>query len=442
MRKRVLVNAAVIAIGAGSSAAAVDGGPFPLPASTGVLTAGDPFLLSSGLTATLITDRHTLQARGLPATFGHWDMATFDRTSASIYVPTEVGSGAGVFRYDIQSGTFQILMKGNASGIRTTDPALFDPLDDDFAGLDPATATPFGSVLTGEERPGGRLFEISNPNADGRRVDVAFLANVPAVAHEGLRFDSHGNLYFVDEFDSGSVYRFVPRERGTLNAGQSFVLVVDAFAGNPAQAYNSAVNVTEPRAGAAHWQPLTDADGGALPGVADPFDFASKAGGGRRAADSVGGTPFGRPEDVTLTRLANGREILYFAATSEHAVYGVELVDDAVAMVRIFVDRDVIDLATGAAVGISFTHPDNLASGADGSIYIVEDQAVPDADIWRAIDADRDGVAEGVGRWISLGVPGAEATGLEQDPNDPHRFIVNIQHPTGGNDALWEIRTR
>ena len=102
--------------------------------------------------------------------------------------------------------------------------------------------------------------------------------------------------------------------------------------------------------------------------------------------------------------------------------------------------RDTIDLATGAAVGSPFNNPDNLAAGADGSIYIVEDQEVPVSDIWKAIDADNDGVAESIGRWVSLGIEGAEPSGLEQDPKDPDRFIVNIQHPDSGNDALWEIR--
>lgn len=439
MRKLLFANAIAFALGAAFPAAAVDGGPFPLPGSTGVLPANDPFLLSSGLTATLITDRDTLNAKGLPATFGNWDMSTFDPSSQSIYIPAEVGSGAGVFRYDVKKGTFKVLMLGNNSGVRTADPAAFDANNDDFARLDPATATPFGSLLTGEETTGGRLFEIRNPKSNGKKIHVDFLAKVPSAAHEGLRFDSKGNLYFVDENNSGSIYKFVPRSHGNLKVGQSFVLVADAFDGVASENWDSATNSGTARTGAAHWEPLTDEDGNALPGIANPFDFVSTTG-GRNAADSVGGTPFGRPEDVTLTTLANGNEILYFTATSEDAVYSVELVDDATAVVGIFMDRNTIDLATGAPVGVSFNNPDNLATGADGTIYIVEDQEVPVSDVWKAVDADNDGVAEAVGRWLSLGVPGAEPTGLEQDPNDPNRFILKIQHPDTGNDALWEIR--
>jgi hypothetical protein len=141
-----------------------------------------------------------------------------------------------------------------------------------------------------------------------------------------------------------------------------------------------------------------------------------------------------------MTTLANGNEVVYFTATSEDAVYGIELVGETSAIVRVFVDRDTIDLATGTGVGTPFNNPDNLATGADGSIYVIEDQEVPVSDIWKVFDANKDGVAESVGRWLSLGIPGAEPTGLEQDPNDPNRFILTIQHPDSGNDALWEIR--
>ena len=442
MRKLQLAGAVALALGISLPAAAVDGGPFPLPASTGPLNADDPFLLSTGLTATLITDRDTLNAQGLPATFGNWDMSAFDASSQSIYVPAEVGSGAGVFRYDVHKGMFKVLIEGNASGIREADPAAFDAANDDFARLDPATATPFGSLLTGEETSGGRLFEIRNPKSNGKNIHVEFLAKVPSVAHEGLRFDSQGNLYFVDENNSGSVYKFVPQSHGNLKVGQSFVLVVDAFAGNAAENWNSATNSSQPRTGAAHWEPLTDEQGNALAGIADPFAFVTTTG-GRNAADDINGAPYGRPEDITLTTLANGNEIVYFTATSENAVYGIELVGDTTANVGIFANRDTVDLATGNSVGSSLASPDNLETGADGTIYIIEDQnGGVNADIWKAVDANNDGVAESIGRWLSLGVVGAEPTGLEQDPNDPNRFILNIQHPASGNDALWEIRVR
>ena len=128
----------------------------------------------------------------------------------------------------------------------------------------------------------------------------------------------------------------------------------------------------------------------------------------------------------------------FFAATSEHAVYKVELTAGGTASVGIFSNRNTIDLATGLAVGTALANPDNVEKGADGTIYVIEDNEP--GDIWKVIDANNDGVAEAMGRWASLSVPGAEPTGFEQDPNDRNRFIVNVQHPASGNDAMWEIR--
>ena len=91
----------------------------------------------------------------------------------------------------------------------------------------------------------------------------------------------------------------------------------------------------------------------------------------------------------------------------------------------------------GGSAGL--TSPDNIAIGHDGTVYIIEDNNP--GDIWRATDANDDGVAESVGRWASLGVAGSEPTGMIADPSDPGRFFVVIQHPSSDNDAIWEILT-
>ena len=415
--------------------------PFPLAASAPDTTATEgtaPFVISDGLTQKLITDRNTLMTRGLPSSLTTWDMSAFHKSSKDVFIPSEAGTGAGVFRYDLTTGSVKTLLLGDGSGTRTADPSQFDPDHGDYSRLDPATWSPWGTVLTGEETTGGRLFEIRNPNGNGN-TNVRWLDKVPAVSHEGLRFDRQGVLYFVDEDNSGSIYKFVPAQRNNPKAGQTFVLSVDAFAdgdGAPAQVWNSATNTTKVRTGAATWIPITDTHGNALTD-ANPFAYVV-ATGGRIAADEVGGTPYGRPEDITFKTLANGNEAFFFTATSEHTVYCVELTGANTATVRVFVNRNTKDMATDAPVGTALANPDNLATGSDGTIYIVEDNEP--GDIWVAIDLNNNGTAEKIGRWISLGVAGAEPTGLEQDPNDPKRFIVNVQHPASGNDALWEIR--
>jgi Bacterial protein of unknown function (DUF839) len=263
------------------------------------------------------------------------------------------------------------------------------------------------------------------------------LSKVPAVSHEGLRFDKAGVLYFIDESNTGSIYKYVPTVSGNLGNGQSFVLRVTAYTGNVTLDWNS--NLTSPRVGAATWVPITDVNGTKLTS-ADPFQFNSAIStGGRAAADEVFGTPYGRPEDVVMSTDKDGREVLYFAATSEHAVYAVTLLNKDNADVKIFCDRNTIDIATGLPVGGNFTNPDNVAVDFEGTIYVVEDQPPPVADIWQAVDADNNGVADYLARWLGLGASGSEPTGLFFSPNTLTRAIVSIQHPDSGNDAIFEI---
>lgn len=102
------------------------------------------------------------------------------------------------------------------------------------------------------------------------------------------------------------------------------------------------------------------------------------------------------------------------------------------------------NLSSPVGVGANDTvygidHVDNLAVefGPNGELqlFIVEDENP--SDIWVATDADGDGVAEIVDLFASLGVPGSEATGFIIDPRGG--YLVNIQHPGSGNDALWSI---
>jgi secreted PhoX family phosphatase len=142
-----------------------------------------------------------------------------------------------------------------------------------------------------------------------------------------------------------------------------------------------------------------------------------------------------------LGTLANGNEVAYIAITSENLVIAIELVSATTAIVHDFVRRGVtVDASTGLPVAggsAGFNSPDNMEVGRDGTVYIIED-SLP-GDIWRASDANKDGIAESIGRWASLGVAGSEPTGMRSDPKDPKRFYVNIQHPSSDNDALWAI---
>jgi secreted PhoX family phosphatase len=388
-----------------------------------------PFSLPTGFTQTKIVDRNTANLDpDFAATFGNWDMVALSPDNRYIFIPAEVGSGAGVSRYDTVTGDFVTGLKGDTTLTRSTNPATWNPTKDNYAAFDPATYTPYGTVLVAEETDNGRLFEWRNPlAAAGTTPDVVWRSAIPAVAHEGLRFDAQGTLYFIDEDNTGSIYKFVPKTAGDLSAGQTFVLKVNAYTGNPSELWNSTSNTAATRTGAFTWVPVTDAAGKALT-TANPFDFTNINSGGRLAADELGATPYGRPEDMEIVG-----DSLYLTTTSENTVYRVDLKNNTI---NVFANRNTIDGATGTAVGTALVSPDNIASDAAGNIFIVEDNLT--GDIWKATDNNKDGVAESISRWASLNVPGAEPTGLIAT-NNPNEFIVAIQHPTSGNDALWKI---
>jgi hypothetical protein len=124
-----------------------------------------PYDIPEGYEQTKIIDRFTLNAAGLPATFGNWDMISFAAPEDDapgeypdaanfIFIPMEVGVGGGVIRYNVQDGTFVVLMQGNG-GDKNLDPATpFNPAADEFTRCDAATYTPFNTLLIGEETVG------------------------------------------------------------------------------------------------------------------------------------------------------------------------------------------------------------------------------------------------------------------------------------------------
>ncbi|MCB0586075.1 MAG: esterase-like activity of phytase family protein, partial [Phaeodactylibacter sp.] len=199
--------------------------------------ANTPFLLPAEFSQSLIIDRNTAnEDSDFAATFGNWDMIALDPANQFIYIPHEVETGAGLTRYDRGSGDFVAALTGDNSGNFEADPSWKACPSEDFGALDPAQWTPAGTVLTAEEWSGnGRMFEWMNPlmGAD-EKPEVRWLSTIPSVSHEGLKFDADGNMYFIDENNSGSIYKFVPKVANDYSRGQSFVLVIDAYAGNPA----------------------------------------------------------------------------------------------------------------------------------------------------------------------------------------------------------------
>ena len=413
-----------------------------------------PWKVPAGVTYKNLTSLHEIEADaeqsiirvpGLGANAAMMDMSTFDPSGRYIFMPHETMFGAGVTRYDIKTDKAIVLFQGDMNGAK-------GEWADDFGALDPATWSPKNTLLVAEEWSGqGRVFEIKNPMADvrnGETVVINELKNIPNVSVEGMQFNHAGTaLYFVDEDRSGSIYKFIPSVKGDYSKGQTFVLSVDDFSGDPsAQAGKYPNNNPAERTGLATWVAMTDTNGSALT-TANPFDNETR--GGRAAADELMGTPYRRPEDMEVGYLKNGHEVVYFTATEELGVYSVEELSDGKAMVRLAVDESTVkNLGYNATTG-HVTSPDNLAQDALGNIYVVEDWPNGDnrgGDIWFLRDTNNDGVAESLDHFMSLQVKGAENTGMIFNPAKPSQFIINIQHPestkdsiNGQGDATWLI---
>ncbi|OZA04668.1 MAG: phosphatase [Methylophilaceae bacterium 17-44-8] len=356
----------------------------------------------------------------------NWDMIDADATGRYLFMPFETSQG-GVMRVDLQDSNY---------ATRTT--TIVAPGTQGFVSGDASRTTPWGSYLTAEESWGagstkGRLFEVTNPTTAGANTgNFVQRSVIPRVSHEGLAFDAANNLYFIDEFNGGSIYKYTSSNPTATSgndyfaSGQTFVAKVNG--GSNANAV-----------GTIAWEAITNATGGAIAGSALATDGTID---GRVSANNVGGTDYQRPEDLETKVLANGDEVMFIATTTTNEVYMFNFTSNTASL---FANTNTIDLATGNAVGASaFTSPDNLAIDANGNIYIIEDRnGAVDNDIWFAKDLNNDGdlldAGEGMGRWASNGIPGSEFTGLYFDKNDPNVAYFNIQHPTGGNDSLIQV---
>jgi secreted PhoX family phosphatase len=426
----------------------------PLTASAGPLPIDGPeeatpiTLSNAKWSQRTVADRRTQNTLVPNSNSGNWDMVTSNETGPDagryLFMPFETGT-AGVQRVDLQNPHYD-----------TRTVTIVAPGTDGFVSGDASRWTPWGGYLTAEESWGagsikGRLFEVTNPITAGPNGgNFVWRTIVPRVSHEGLAFDSSNAMYFVDELNGGSIYKYVSQNPDATTgddyfaAGQTFALRVGAggqFEGNNGPAIT----------GPATWVAITDATGGPITGISTVL--ADGTIDGRVSADDndVRATGYNRPEDMVLQTLADGTQLLYFATTDSDVnasgadgtsrVYDLNL---STTEVKLFAAPQSIDLATGLPVGGGLRNADNLAIDHEGNIYIVEDRnGGSDDDIWFALDLNKDGdlldEGEGLARWVSNGTQGSEFTGLYFDLKNPNRAFVNIQHPASGVDRLIEI---
>lgn len=427
--------------------------------------------------------RVDFDGRGNPAgnVASMFDMLAYSPRGRYIFIPHESPVGAGITRYDRKNDFAELIFAGDENGDRND--LNGSSWDYDYGAFDPARMTPNGTVIAGEEWSGrGRIVEIMNPLGPApadpvagsatmeHGVDYRELNSIARVSHEGINFSIEQKnevLYYVDEDRSGSVYKLVLVNKGDYaTGGQTFVLATDGYMGTVDERWDgsgsedSVINQSEEvqasRFGMATWVPLTDETGIPLTGIRSPFESGDEGSTrpGRDAADDAGGTPFGRPEDMTIGYSADGNEMLYIATTSENAVISIEELGDGKAMVRQFASTSTARNAGFQQTTGVLNAPDNLAQDALGNIFIIEDspnRSDVGGDIWFARDTNGDGIAESLDHFLSLQVDGSEATGMIFHPRKPGRFVVAVQHPDstdlaevpeGFGDAIWEFNLR
>ena len=276
----------------------------------------------------------------------------------------------------------------------------------DWEALDGIVWTPWQTILFAEETG---MAKFSDPDAPTSYRGLLYEAKpdpsnpselswikvrplLGSMSHEGIEIDAEGNVYVIDEYKQGAIYKFVPKRYGQLDEGQLYALKLDSG-----------------DTGTARWVPLD-------------MDLAQTD--SRIAASDINATSYCRPED--LERIGN---TLYVALTCDHAVLSIKLKDTPV--VDYFIKQGVnAPIESGAQPG--FHKPDNLAKGPDGRLWIVEDNKP--SDIWVASpDHNNDGQADKVELFGLLSTTGAEASGIYFGL-DPRKLFVNIQHSANGND--------
>ena len=390
--------------------------------------------LTSSAWSEMTTDTDVLNSRPFRIPAGFTQRILSDETHLDLYrgndwtdmqVLNETGKDAGRYLYrthEVRRHNDRLRDGREGGAVSVVDlvsgkTSLFATREE-WEAIDGLLWTPWKSLLVTEEQKRnsspdplypdaarGLVYELFPDRKDpGQLARVLARPLLGSLTHEGIEHDDRGNIYVIDENDEGSIYRFVPEHSGDLDSGRLFVLRVAEGA----------------QTGPAEWVPLQ----------LDRNSFDA-----RRAARSMGATTFCRPED--LERI---EETLYAALTCEEgdgAVLSIRL-DTETPLVRYFVKPGRNVASENALLRrTGFRHPDNLANGPDGRLWISEDNAP--GDIWVADpDRDGDGYSDSIELFASLRDEEAEPSGIYFGGN-PARLFVAVQHSSTGNDKTLVI---
>ncbi len=355
----------------------------------------EPFQLPSGWTQKIITYQGDFPTTNTEVNF---DMLTLNETGPMagryLYRTHEVDDYAALSRVDLMTGVSTLVAERQ-----------------DWESFDGLVWTPWRTVLMAEEVITASFRDPQYPNIERGLIyeydpasgKVTPRPAVGARSHEGMRFDSRGNLYGISESrgianagrpgESGAIFKFVPKRERDLSEGTLYALKVDDGV---------------LRTGTARWVKLD----------LDPTTFDSDA-----AAQAVGATGWDRPEDIEIVR-QGGQEIMYVAVTESSnlpknngVVLKIVLQNDNRAMVSNYIEPgvnvagEVADPVWGNDAGLGFDDPDNVEVLPNGDVLINEDDSPSDTWIARGSGP----MATTVVEFSRLLDCGAETTGVYWD---------------------------
>jgi Bacterial protein of unknown function (DUF839) len=319
---------------------------------------------------------------------------------------------------------------------------------------DPVRATPWGTIIFGEEAGDGAMYEIIDPlSVEGATIDrttgTSSSPNIRRIdalgfnAFEGLAVLPNGVTYYGNELAAsngaagGAYYKFVPTHPWTggppiTSLDQSPYASGTVYALRVGQGSNFGQGFEY---GIGSWQPLAGTSGVVL----TPLAAAAKA------------TGFYRPEDIDIdTRTLAGGNVRFCGNNTgrDSARYFGETIcitdGTLAASASGSTTPEVTLLVQGSP---EFNMPDNIAYQPHRGNWIIHEDGSTGAgfdnknnDLWSCLDDGRDDntTSDGCIRIASLNDFDAEWTGGLFDPSGKH-FYVSIQHNSSGYGTILDI---
>jgi hypothetical protein len=319
---------------------------------------------------------------------------------------------------------------------------------------DPVRATPWGTIIFGEEAADGAMYEIIDPlSVEGATIDrTTGISSSPQIrrldalgfnAFEGLAVLPNGVTYYGNELAptagaaGGAYYKFVPTHPCTggppiTSLDQSPYASGSVFALRAGSSSNFGQGF---QFGTGSWRPLAGASGALLL----PLAADAKA------------TGYYRPEDIDVDThaLAAGNVRFCGNNTGRDASrwFGetICLTDGTVAASASGSTTPEVTLLVQGTP--EFNMPDNIAYQASRRNWIVHEDGSTGAsfanrnnDLWDCLDDGRDvdTMSDGCIRIGTLNDFDAEWTGGFFDPSGRH-FFVSIQHNSSGFGTILDI---